>query len=63
MFYWTLGGRVCVVKLCSGCWESSAFCLSWDACSFMASLMYSMLVSACRCLVFVSSVQPVLVSI
>ena len=40
---------------------SSDFCLSCDACSCRWSFIGSMLVSACRCLMFVSSVQPVIV--
>ena len=40
---------------------SSDFCLSCDACSCRWSFIGSILVSACRCLVFVSCVQPVIV--
>ena len=57
----SLGGCVSVVWLCSGCWASSDFCLSCDACSCRWSFIGSMLVSACRCFVFVSCVHPVIV--
>lgn len=38
-----------------------AFCLSCDACSFRWVAIGSIFVSVCRCAVFVSSVQPVIV--
>ena len=46
------------MSVCSGC---CAFCLSCDACSASCCLIGSMLVSSCRCCVFVSRVHPVVI--
>ena len=45
----------------SGCVWSSDLCLSKDECSFRCVSSGSMLVSSCRCWMFVSLVHPVMI--
>ena len=49
---------VCLYKRCDGC---CVFCLYCDAWSCRCSCMESMIVSSCRCCMFVSCVHPVAV--
>ena len=50
---------LCVVYLYSGCDGYCAFCLTCDACNCKCFCMGRMLVSSCRCCMFVSCVHPV----
>ena len=50
---------LCVVYLYSGCDGYCAFCLTCDACNCICFCMGRMLVSSCRCCMFVSCVHPV----
>ena len=50
---------LCVVYLYSGCDGYCAFCLICDACNCRCFCMGRMLVSSCRCCMFVSCVYPV----
>ena len=50
---------LCVVYLYSGCDGYCAFCLTCDACNCKCLCMGRMLVSSCRCCIFVSCVHPV----
>ena len=50
---------LCIVYLCSGCDGYCAFCLICDACNCRCFCMGRMLVSSCRCCMFVSCVHPV----
>ena len=43
---------------CVGCW---LFCLSCDECSLRCAFSGSMLVSLCKCWMFVSDVHPVVI--
>ena len=45
--------------MCSGCDGYCAFCLTCDACNCKCFCMGRMLVSSCRCCMFVSCVNPV----
>ena len=53
--------RLCSVSVCSGCDGCCAFCLNCDACSCRCWWIGSMLVSSCKCCMFVSEVHPVAV--
>ena len=50
---------LCVVYLCSGCDGYCAFSLTCDACNCNCFCIGKMLVSSCRCCMFVSCVHPV----
>ena len=50
---------LCIVYLCSGCDGYCAVCLTCDACNCNWFCMRRMLVSSCRCCMFVSCVHPV----
>ena len=50
-----------MLRLCSGWCVSSDCCRSCEACSCRWSFIGSVVVSACRCCMFVSCVQPVIV--
>ena len=50
---------LCVVFLYSGCDVYCAFCPTCDACNCKYFSMAKMLVSSCRCCMFVSCVHPV----
>ena len=50
---------LCVVYLCSGCDGYCTFCLTCDAYNCKCFCMGRMLVSSCKCCMFVSCVHPV----
>ena len=54
---------LCVGYLCSGCDGYCAFCLTCDACNCKYFYMGRMLVSSCRCCIFVSCVQFLIAAI
>ena len=56
-----LGVLKYIVCLCSGYDGCCVFCLYCDAWSYKCSCMGSMVVSSCRCCMFVSCVHPVAV--
>ena len=52
-------GLLCVVYLYNGCDGYCAFSLTCDACNCRCFCMGRMLISSCRCCIFVSCVHPV----
>ena len=54
----SLGVCLCIVSVCIGCDGCCHFCVISDACNLRCSWSCSILVSSCRCCVFVSCVHP-----
>ena len=57
--FFSLGVLKYVVCLCSGCDGCCVFCLYCEAWSYRCSCMGSVIVSSCRCCMFVFCVHPV----